>query len=264
MKNRKAVFFDIDGTLYVEGKPPIPSAAEAIRTIRKNGHLAFICTGRGRAMIPKTPILDMGFDGIVGACGAYGEYQGKELFRHSLDRKQLEEMMKAFRKDKIMYILEGTEYIYYDEETAEGMEEDWYLRYVKEHMQDKFLSVQKAGNIDACKASINARGKETEALYKSLGTNYEIMKHVFGVAEFVPKGNTKAQGIKRICKELGIAREDTIAVGDSINDADMLKYAGVGVCMGNGSDVAKASADYITRDIFEDGIYHAMEHLGLL
>ena len=63
----------MNGTLYLAGKPPIPSAAEAIRKIRENGHLAFVCTGRSKALIPKTPILDMGFDGIVGACGAYGE-----------------------------------------------------------------------------------------------------------------------------------------------------------------------------------------------
>ncbi len=262
-KNKKAVFFDIDGTLYVEGKPAIPSAAEAIRKLRENGHLAFICTGRSRALIPEKPILDMGFDGIVGACGAYGEFQGRELFRESLSPKQLEELIQAFRKYKIMYILEGTEYIYYDEEVAEGMEEDWYLRYVMETMADRFVSVQKAKNIDACKASIQAKNTDPSALYESLAGHFEIMKHVFGVAEFVPKGYTKAKGIEIICKELGIDRRDTIAVGDSINDVDMLEYAGIGICMGNGSEPAKACADYITSDIFDDGIYRAMEHFGL-
>lgn len=263
MADKKAVFFDIDGTLYMAGKPPVPSAAEAIRKIRENGHLAFICTGRSRALIPQTPILDMGFDGIVGACGAYGEYQGRELFHKSLDREQLDELIQAFRKYKIMYILEGTEYIYYDEETAEGMEEDWYLRYVMESMGKRFVSVQKAENIDACKASINAKDSDPAELYESLGEHFEIMKHVFGVAEFVPKGYTKAKGIELVCKELGMECTDTIAVGDSINDVDMLKYAGIGICMGNGSELAKACADYITADIFDDGIYRAMEHFAL-
>lgn len=264
MNSKKAVFFDIDGTLYLAGKPPIPSAAEAIRKIRENGHLAFVCTGRSKALIPKTPILDMGFDGIVGACGAYGECGGKELFRESLGKEQLEELIQTFRRYKIMYILEGTEYIYYDEETAEGMEEDWYLRYVMETMGDRFVSVQKAENIDACKASINAKDSDPAELYESLGAHFEIMKHVFGVAEFVPKGYTKAKGIELVCKELGIHRKDTIAVGDSINDVDMLQYAGIGICMGNGSEPAKACADYITSDLFDDGIYRAMDHFGLI
>ena len=90
------------------------------------------------------------------------------------------------------------------------------------------------------------------------------MEHVFGVAEFVPKGFSKAKGISLMCERLGIDVADTIAVGDSINDVDMLKHAGIGICMGNGSEPAKECADYITTDIFEDGIYHAMEHFGLL
>ena len=103
--NRKAVFFDIDGTLLVLGKPVLQSTIDAIRKIRENGHLAFICTGRSRVMVPQTPILDIGFDGIVGACGMYGEFQGKEVFRYSLRVKQLEEIISLLRKYGIMYIL---------------------------------------------------------------------------------------------------------------------------------------------------------------
>ncbi|MBP3459336.1 MAG: Cof-type HAD-IIB family hydrolase [Lachnospiraceae bacterium] len=262
--NRKAVFFDIDGTLLVLGKPVLQSTIDAIRKIRENGHLAFICTGRSRVMVPQTPILDIGFDGIVGACGMYGEFQGKEVFRYSLSGKQLEEMISLFRKYGIMYILEGTEYIYYDEETVDDIADDWYLQYVNETIPQRFLPVQKVKTIEACKASIHARTSDPGELYKSLSRNYEVMEHVFGVAEFVPKGFSKAKGISLMCERLGIDVADTIAVGDSINDVDMLKHAGIGICMGNGSEPAKECADYITTDIFEDGIYHAMEHFGLL
>lgn len=46
-KDRKIVFFDIDGTLVDGPTHQIPqSAVEAIRKLRENGHLAFINTGR--------------------------------------------------------------------------------------------------------------------------------------------------------------------------------------------------------------------------
>lgn len=262
--NRKAVFFDIDGTLYVQGKPTIPSAAEAIRKIRANGHLAFVCSGRSRIMIPQTPILDMGFDGVVAACGTYGEYEGKEMFRHSMKKEQLEELVSVFREYGAMYILEGTEYIYYDEETEANPEGDWYLQYVNETIPHNFISIQKAGTVDACKASIHVRNGDPKEIYRKLGADFDVLEHVFGVAEFVPKGFSKAKGIERMCEKLGIDRADTIAVGDSVNDVDMLKYAGIGICMGNGSEPAKACADYITSDIFDDGVYHAMERFELL
>ena len=47
---RKAVFFDIDGTLYEQGKPVEESAIEAIREIRRKGHLAGI-------YMPEIPVI---------------------------------------------------------------------------------------------------------------------------------------------------------------------------------------------------------------
>jgi Cof subfamily protein (haloacid dehalogenase superfamily) len=215
-------------------------------------------------MVPDTPILEIGFDGIVGSCGTYGEYKGKEIFRHSLGEEQLRQMMTTFRTHHAVYILEGTEYIYYDEETVEEFGEDWYLKHIRQMLPDRFLSVQKAGTVDASKACMQVGNLDRTGLYRELEGYYEVMVHDFGIAEFVPKGYSKAKGIETMCEKLGIAVEDTIAVGDSINDVDMLQYAGIGVCMGNGSEPAKACADYITADIFEDGIYKAMEHFGLI
>lgn len=263
---RKAVFFDIDGTLYEAGKPIVPSTAKAIKRIRENGHLAFICTGRSRIMVPDVPVLELGFDGVVASCGTYGEYKGRELFHYPLSEAQLTAMIANFRKYNAMYILEGTEYIYYDEEmvTEKDLEEDWYLKYAKNAIPENFLPVGDVRGVGACKASIHARDIDPEELYGLFREEYEVLEHVFGVAEFVPKGFSKARGIELMCRELDIDLADTIAVGDSVNDVDMLKFAGMGICMENGSDVAKECADYVTTDIHEDGIYHAMEHCGVL
>ena len=48
-------------------------------------------------------------------------------------------------------------------------------------------------------------------------------------------------------EKLGIDVKDTYAFGDSANDVDMLEFAGVGVAMGDGTDVAKEHADYVTK-----------------
>ena len=259
----KAVFFDIDGTLYEAGKPIESSTTEALALLRERGHLLFICTGRSKIMIPKE-VTALGFDGVVSACGTYGSYREEELFSYALNQKELDQMISLFRKYNAMYILEGNEYIYYDEETVGEPGEDWYIQYIKDTIPHRFVSVQKAEKIDAQKASIHARNVDPEELYSKLRGDYEVLEHVFGVAEFLPKGHSKAKGMERILQHLGLKREDAIAVGDSINDVDMLKYAGIGVCMGNGSEVAKACADHITLPIEEGGIFHAMKDLGLI
>ena len=48
---KKAVFFDIDGTLWDDRMQVPKSTVLAIRKLRENGHYAFICSGRSRAAI---------------------------------------------------------------------------------------------------------------------------------------------------------------------------------------------------------------------
>ena len=43
-----------------------------------------------------------------------------------------------------------------------------------------------------------------------------------------------------------------------------LEYAGHGIAMGNGTPEAKQVADYVTTDLADDGIYHALAHFGLI
>ena len=77
-------------------------------------------------------------------------------------------------------------------------------------------------------------------------------------------GINKATGMERYLKHVGIAREDSIAVGDGPNDLQMMEYAGIGVAMGNAREDVKARADMVTGHIDEDGLYSAFEKLGLL
>ena len=55
-----------------------------------------------------------------------------------------------------------------------------------------------------------------------------------------------------------------MAFGDGGNDVSMLRYAGIGVAMGNANDDVKAHADYVTTSIDEDGVANALKHFGLI
>ena len=78
--------------------------------------------------------------------------------------------------------------------------------------------------------------------------------------EVVPKGMNKGEAVKMLCQKLGVAIENAVACGDAANDLAMLKAAGIGVAMINGSDEVKAVADYITtRDNNHDGVAEAAD-----
>ena len=72
--------------------------------------------------------------------------------------------------------------------------------------------------------------------------------------EIVSEGADKGIGLQKLCDHLGIGIGETIAVGDSMNDIEILQVAGLSAAMGNACDGAKAAADIITDDCDHDGV----------
>jgi Cof subfamily protein (haloacid dehalogenase superfamily) len=83
-----------------------------------------------------------------------------------------------------------------------------------------------------------------------------------GVGELYLEGINKATGLEYVRSIYQIPRENVIAFGDSINDLEMLSYAGVGVCMSNGYEEAKAASQHISlADNDHDGIVLTLEKI---
>lgn len=72
--------------------------------------------------------------------------------------------------------------------------------------------------------------------------------------EFMCKGVSKGEGLKKVCEYCGVDISEAIAAGDELNDMSMIKTAGLGVAMGNAHAEIKAAADYITLTNDENGL----------
>ena len=70
------------------------------------------------------------------------------------------------------------------------------------------------------------------------------------------KGITKATALETLAKMLNCSLDEMVAFGDSENDVEMLSAVGLGIAMGNGEDVTKASAKDICLPVTEDGFYY--------
>ena len=79
--------------------------------------------------------------------------------------------------------------------------------------------------------------------------------------EVLAEGVSKAWGLARLCKLLGIDRAEVLAFGDAPNDAEMLSWAGRGVAMGNAESEVSEVADEITLSNDEDGVAAVLERL---
>ena len=110
---KKCVFFDADGTILDIEKGVPADVKPAIRQLIQNGHLAFLCTGRSRAYIPKE-VEELGLTGMITNLGAYMEYQGKCILNREISTQDAKRAVEILRNCGMVPVLEGAEYMYYD------------------------------------------------------------------------------------------------------------------------------------------------------
>jgi len=92
---------------------------------------------------------------------------------------------------------------------------------------------------------------------------FEVVKTSKYGYEITNTGNNKGNGIKVIADQLGIVSSEIMTIGDSGNDIEMLKFAGLGVAMGNANEHIKTFADVVTSTNAEDGVAKAINQYVL-
>ena len=84
-------------------------------------------------------------------------------------------------------------------------------------------------------------------------TSLAVTSSVYGNAEFNLAGVNKGVGLKSLMEYLKVDAEHVIAIGDNVNDIEMLALAGISVAMGNAADDIKNTCRYVTADCDHDG-----------
>lgn len=275
--SKKLIFLDIDGTLVAALSSPSLGVRAAIRDARANGHRVFLSTGRNLAIIGQD-ILEVGFDGLVASAGAYVAVGGTVLLDQALPEEVVQECLNVFHGVGMFCRIETIEGIYTDPQMEELL-----LTAIPDPKNSELIRMQKEIETGihirkykdypgqgAYKLCFTSRSLEPvwEAK-KILGDRFDFIVHPYGGStacfngEIIPQGVDKGRGIELVCRHLDIPVENTIAFGDSMNDAAMLKKAGVAVAMGNACDELKALADIVCEDVEHDGVALELRRMGL-
>lgn len=259
----KIVFFDLDRTTW-DDKMQVPeSTIAAISKLHQNGHLALICTGRARANISNKKIREIGFDGVVAACGNHIEINGKILYENLLSGKLVEKALRLFAQYNMPVIAEGPDYHWFSQEHFKQRE---FVNMLFESMGPKAKLLDELKSTDRVSkftADIVNRD-DADKVMAALSKDMDFIIHYDKAIEFIPKGTSKATGIRDTCRLLNIPHEDTYAIGDGPNDLEMLSYVEHGIAMGNGTNEAKEASEYVTDEIHNDGVYNALKHYALI
>lgn len=263
--NKKIVFFDIDDTIYSHKLGVTEKTRVAIKKLRENGHLAFICTGRSRAMIFPF-IVDVGFDGIIAGAGTYAEYDNEVIMRYDMDEEVVAKHVRLLRQCGFKAVPEGHDYLYYESmDTWDDTYKSVYGLFM-EHIGDamKEIPSDERGMCAAKISSVFTKESDYNKAIEIFGEDYTVVNHGNFLLELIPNGFSKAEGIKKVIELLGISYEHTYAIGDSMNDYEMLQFVKHGIAMGNSDERIQQIADYVTDTIENEGVYKALTHFGLI
>lgn len=276
--NPELLFIDIDGTLFDHEKDAIPeSAKNAILSAKSKGHKIFLSTGRPYADIDQE-ILNFPLDGMIVSCGAVVYVDNKPIYCKTYPQKELISLIQFMLDNNIGFSLDGIHKNYLTEEAFNCLSSLMFKNNEDSELSRAMMAKNncfpfedmKEENLkEVVKISIFTKNKEScEKLFQKIpesltGFMYKNKHLNLYNGEISIKGITKATGLKQITNYLNIPIEDTIAIGDSLNDLDILQEAGLSICMGNGADECKKTADFVTKDVSDDGLAYALKHFNL-
>lgn len=111
----------------------------------------------------------------------------------------------------------------------------------------------------------NERPEDLKDFIKKISAKYgekiSITSSIPNCIDILKGGISKAKGLIILTERLGIRRDQIITVGDNFNDLEMIKYAGLGVAMGNAPEQVKNKADYVTDTNDNEGLAKFLEKL---
>ncbi len=261
--DRKMIFFDVDGTILSHRSFHISeSTRNAIKSAQRNGHLAFVNTGRSLAEI-EGEITAIGFDGYICGCGTYISYQNSVLLHRTIDSVLTRNIIADFDQYQLDAVLEGTKAIYYDD----AVKNPFFVKVRNSQLHNHGFRVLtfKEPDIECDKFCVIPREDgDLSAFYEKYKSTFEFIDRGFHFYEVVPLGFSKATGIRFLEEHLKISHDNTYALGDSSNDLPMLNYARYSIAMGNSSEEVLKQASYITEDVDRDGVEQALRYYHII
>ena len=261
----KLFAFDLDGTLFDRraGVDISDRTSEAVCRVRELGAEVTIATGR---MFTST----LRFSSHLGLSIPIIAFQGAliadpvsrdVIWERPIPVKLAREAIRLMERVSVAPYVFVRDRFYVRERTPRVVEYEEVLEIVAEEVGDL------AGHLEEDPTKLVAVGDEgamTKVMRQidgAFGARMPIVRTYDHLCEMGhPEGN-KGSALSYLARTLGVSREETVAVGDSPNDIDMIRWAGLGVAMATSSAEVQRVADMIAGPVSEDGVAGLLEEL---
>ncbi len=261
----RLVVLDLDNTTLTNDKSLSEATLKQVRKLSDQGVLFTLATGRAFELTrPYADALGITLPLIVNNGALIKTPEGRITMKSTLERSAKRDLLRHARAYDLGYTY-YTENGFYSNDTERL---DVYERWNETHLDSRIV-IHKRDNtdelidIDAYKLLILDQNEER--FIKNYRKHEQrddatVTRSQSYFLDVLPPNTSKATALARLIEDLGLMPEQVLAFGDNDNDAEMLKYAGIGVAMPHGSDRAKAAADTIAlADNDADGVARTLK-----
>ncbi|MBQ9989294.1 MAG: HAD family phosphatase [Clostridia bacterium] len=279
MQEIKLIATDLDGTFLQENGMPSREAVEAVRACRDKGIRVCVCTGRSYAEVVdicragEVDDLAVLTNGLSIINWRTKEYMLERRLDPKMAKPTLEALVEDCRRHPGSHL--GVTCMFSSHICREvsnpvqlhAWETRTLWRWQNTQMHETIGEWIDACGHDAQRINYSLDCYEEGARVKALLAPYadvSITTGGLGRMEIVPgKDVSKSDSLQRLIDKLGIARENVMAIGDNVNDTDMLAWAGFSVAMGNAVPKTLEVADCVTDRVENEGFAKAIYHYVL-
>lgn len=256
---QKFFFIDFDNTIFSHQTGGIPeSAHQALSALQKDGHKFILATGRDiNRTSNELSEYQLQPDGIISANGAVIEADGHILSEVYFDLA-LQKRLLHYIKEKDYSIVTRLNGQWCSLNQKHPLPPALNLKLLQASPEETFQKL--------CSAPVHAFFlKDSPEAIQDVQQHFPELRLLrmgdeLGGADIVPAANNKANGIPLILDYYGASAKDAVAIGDSMNDFEMIRRAGLGIAMGNAMPEVQKNADYVAKSIDEGGLADAIRY----
>ncbi len=265
--NYNMLVLDIDGTLVGSDKTISEKTREAIIKAQQRGKIVAIASGRSIAGIRKTA-SNISLEQYGGYVIAYNGTTvvncktGECIYNQMVPKELVKPVYEAAKRVSAGIVV-------YNDNTKEMISGNGLNEYIKIDAEACNVTINevsdfvKAINFPFNKFLLSGKPEHMAEVEKIMAKEFGDRLNVFRsdpfYVELLPRYVDKGVAVEKLVKHLDIQREKVICIGDSYNDLPMLRFAGMGVAMGNAQQEVKEMADYVTASNDEDGIVNVID-----
>lgn len=273
------IALDLDGTLFDNRSMISAKNKDAIRQAVGQGVTVVISTGRPYSGLPLSDMEELGIRYAITANGSaiYRVPEKELLYENALSWEEGTALLQELSHHELRMdaFINGTGYTQASNTDITDLLDmpDSLKQYIRNsrNIVPDLTEYVRANRFSVTKLTMNfvpdAQGNfpERDRAEAVLKAHPEITYVCGGFhnLELTKTGVSKSEGLAFLCRMLSIPIENTLTCGDSENDLDIVRAAGIGVAMGNAALLIKEAADFISLTNEEDGVAYAIEKFVL-